>query len=207
MNENLKKGLQKVAIGATKVGIFAYDKITDEISSQARKMRNLEQTQIRKNYVNMSDEELIQVGKNSEGSRKMAIRKELLERQSDKAYYNMSRLAEYDTYDDTDRRGAYISEDGSITIYVTECTDVRMEFILISERLKKKNRINCTGKFLGYNKVLYTGNHFTISIDWNDEEDNFELSGKIPWEEEKVYMTFEREDVFEDGETSENEVT
>lgn len=187
MNKKVKKVIQGTISLISKVGIFTYNQITDELSNQAQKLNRLEREQLRNNYAGMSEEELIKVGKENNGAKKESVRKELLERRSDEAFYNFSSLKEYGSYNDTYKIGEYITDDNSMTIRITRCSDVKMDFLISSKHLEKQ--LVCTGKFLGSNRVVYSGNHFTLLFEWNGD-DEFRLSGMIPWEEEKVNMMF-----------------
>lgn len=96
-------------------------------------------------------------------------------------------LLNYITTRMTEYEGNYIAEDESMAIRVEKCTTAKMDFIIASKMYSKS--IKCTGKFISQNKVLYSGQHCTLTITLCSE-DELILKGKLPWEENEIELYF-----------------
>lgn len=83
--------------------------------------------------------------------------------------------------------GFYTTEDKNMTIQVEKCTAAKMDFIIASKIYSKS--IKCTGKFLGHSKVLYSGQHCTLTLTLYSDED-FIMKGKLPWEDDDIELHF-----------------
>lgn len=215
----MKKDIKKTFIKTIKkVGMFAYDAITDDMLSKSDKISRASRTQESKKYYNLSNDELVKMYESSKcnTTERLALQKELRERKLEKEATesgDYSKLNNYyrgiDTMEFfgknrfTDYKGVFVSEDSNILIRVEECTDVVISFAIYNQEMKRQ--INyCRGKFLGTDKVLYVGQKCNLIIEWYSE-DEFLLKGKFPWEQDDIEMLFMRPYLFEE-ETSVEEI-
>lgn len=186
--ENVSKFLFKAT---RKVGYMAYDLVTDAMLDNANKMREMSGYQTSHRLSDLSNEELIRRAQSATSSNERnAIMKELSERRDASKSESYSRMENYGETRVWDYVGKYETEDKNVLIYVRGCTDVKMEFVLAVINPPKR-AIECTGKFLGKKRVLYTGSGCTVMIKWNSMDD-FVLKGKVPWEKEEVELLFTR---------------
>lgn len=193
----IAKNVSKFLFKATrKVGYVAYDLATDVMLDNAKKMQRMSGIQISQRLSDLSDEELIRRGQNAKSSEeKNAILKELSERRDTSKSNSHANIENYGKTRVWEYVGKYVAEDKNVFIVIHKCTDVIMEFIIAVVNPPKRIT-DCTGKFLGKKRVLYSGNGCTIMIRWNNVDD-FILKGKVPWEKEEVELHFIRTDHLE----------
>lgn len=177
---------------AKKTGIFLYDVLTDQLAVQARELKKAERIQEQKGFSNLSENELIEMGKKASNDTVRAIKKELAERKSDDNCEKIEKAMSYGSYKDIYREGFFLSEDDTIKIRITKCTDSIMDFELIIEPPFEKYSTDGYGaKFLGQSKTLYSDFQYTLTFTWYGD-DEFTLSGNVPWLKDKINVNFYR---------------
>lgn len=198
MEENTeKKEMGKVykALGKTvrKVGFTTYELLEDAVASQASALRRQRTVQNRHNLYQYTDEELVNMARESSASDKIVIQKELAERHSEEYESKVSFWEGYGTVDRREYEGFFVDENEDFCLQVLCCSDRELRFIFNKlegdEKVKGKE-----GKgvfFLNTDTVLCTGWGYTFRLIWNDRY-SFEIKGKIPWKKEDVDLSFSR---------------
>lgn len=191
--KELVKGVSKFLFkAARKVGFIAYDLATDEMLSNAEKMRRASKIQRSHRLSELSDEELVSRVQNTDYSpENFAAMKELSERHGKENSF----LENYGVSKRVEFLGVYVTEDKNVTILIDECSDVKMQFFIVVVEPPKKLTY-CIGKFFGKKKVLFSGKGCTITMTW-DSEESFILKGKVPWEQKEVKLYFTRSSNFD----------